>query len=204
MALPLALAAGVGAYQIYSGMQQADAMAAQAQDNLELAQLQAEEAAIDAYNAKVDGYSAVARYQSTIDAVMSAQRVSFAARGVDVDFGTARDLTTDTKTVGMLNTLDLAAQARAKANGYERQASLIRTQGVLNYNQGMANASATRTAAIVGGLSTGLSGYVGYKNQKDIEAFRLGLTPSANDGISPLELEPLSRYESAYLGRIGG
>lgn len=152
----------VAAYQIYSGMNQADAIQRNARLAREIARMNAEKAELDAFNAERDGYTAQARYQTVIDATLSAQKAQFNAIGVDTTSGTVRDLQSEARVTGFLNAQDIQNQAHARALGFKNEAANIRLQSALNYAAASQQAQATREGAIIGAVQTGLTGYAKY------------------------------------------
>lgn len=152
-------AAGIAAYQIWSGLQQAESIRESAKLTKEISEMNAKYAEIDAYEAEKSGYGDTARYQTTIDNTIADQRTGYAAQNVDVNFGTAAEVQADTKLTGFLNQLDIQKQARAKALGYKREARQIRLQGSMGNIQARSNASATVTTGLIHGANTALSGY---------------------------------------------
>lgn len=155
--------AGVAAFQLISGAQQAETIRNNAEISKGVNELNAKYAELDAYHAEQDGYTAEARYQTTIDQTISSQKVVEAAKGVDVSFGTAKELQLETKLTGFLNKLDIKNRAHAQALGYENQASNIRLQGASNTAQAAYNASATETSAIISAANTALPAISGYR-----------------------------------------
>jgi len=154
--IPLLILAGA---QIYTGLRQAQLIRSQAELNNEIAEYNAENILQDANEAEKYGFTQSARYANTVDGVVSDQRVAEASANVDVNFGTAADLQQEATFTGFLNTLDIQKEARNKAKGLKDQASNVRLGGQMNLAQGYAQAAETRSAAIINGVATGVSGY---------------------------------------------
>lgn len=155
---PWAIAA-VAAFQLISGYQQAEMIREQAQLKKKIDNMNADAADLDAFNAEADGYGGAARYQNVIDSTVSDQRTAYAANNVDVNYGTAAEVQTDTKITGMQNLMDIQKQARNKAYGYKQQAINIRLQGDYTVLQGNINASGAEAQGVANAINTGVTGY---------------------------------------------
>lgn len=155
--------AATGAFQIVSGLQQAELMRESGRFAQQVAEMNAQYAELDAYEAEKFALTESARYQTQIDSTISDQRTMLAAEGVDITSGTAKAIQEETKLTGFLNTLDIEAQGRAKAMGLRRQAASFRIGGAQNVAQANINASATRANAVVGGIGSGLNAYDRWK-----------------------------------------
>lgn len=151
--------AAQAAFEIMSGLQQAELMRESGRLAQDIANMNAQFAEIDAYEAEKFGQTEAARYQTQIDSTVSDQRTIMGAQGVDLTSGTAAAIQQETKLTGFLNTLDIQAQARARALGIKRQASNIRLGGSQAMAQSELNASATTRGAIIGGARSAISGY---------------------------------------------
>ncbi len=158
MPIPLIAYGALAAMQIASGNSQAAAIQEQAKRKQMIANMNAEFAELDAYDAEVQGFTDSARYQNTIDSVIGAQRAGYASQNVDVNYGTAADVQTDSRITGLLNTLDLQKQARQKALGFKREANNLRLGGDFARQQGDMDASATRTSGYLNAGGTVLQG----------------------------------------------
>lgn len=148
--------AGLAAYEIISGFQQAEMVRANAELSQEINTFNADLAQIDAYEAEKAGYSQVARYEGVVEQTVGSQRVALAAQGVDVSFGTAAEIQEDTKVRGFLNQQDIMAEANARALGFKNEARSRRLQGYLSAVGAEVSASATRNAGIIGAAQTGI------------------------------------------------
>lgn len=157
---------GLGAFEVISGLQQADLITRQADLQQRVAKLNAKYAMLDAANAREEGYSASARYQDVIDTTVSTERTNQASEGVDVSFGSAKEVQTQSKLNGFLNQLDIQNQANQKAQGYENQATNYLLQGASAEAQGAISAAGATTRGTIAGLTSGLRGYDEFTNDK--------------------------------------
>lgn len=157
-ASPYALPA-FAAFELVAGAQQAETIRANAQLQKRVNDLNAGFADLDAYNAEQAGYSRAARYQEVIDKTVGSQRTAEAANNVDVNFGTAAELQSETKLTGFLNQLDIKQSASMQALGYKNQANNIRLQSIVSGNnaEGAANAAVNNSLFKAG--TTLVSGY---------------------------------------------
>lgn len=151
--------AALGAFQLWSGLQQADILQRSAGLNAKMSEINAQYAELDALKAEQQGLAEEARYEGDVEAAMADLRVQFAAAGIDQSFGTAAQLTADTEVNAFLNRLDIREAAYARARGFRREARNIRLQGSMAQFQGEMTAGATRSAALMNAAATALSGY---------------------------------------------
>jgi len=166
MAVWIAYAALAG-YQLISGAQQAEATREHAKLTKDINDLNADYVEQDAFQAEADGATEEARYQSQIDEVIGDQKVALASQNVDINFGTAKELQTETRITGFLNQLDIRNQAAAKARGLKTQARNIRLQGSQIEAQGNMNANAIQSASMLNAASSSISGYSNYQDRLD-------------------------------------
>ena len=148
------VAAGVAAFSIVSGAQQAETIRDNARLSKEINEFNSESALIDAYHAELEGDSMVARYERDVTHTIADQKVANAVNDVDSSFGTAADLISETKLIGYLNATTIKNQASAKAQGYIDQARNYRLGGGAAYAESMAKANATQNAALIGGIGS--------------------------------------------------
>jgi hypothetical protein len=167
---PLIAAAGVAALQLFQGQGQAEAIRQNAEYQRQVGDMNARFAEVDAYEAEKFGYTEVGRYQNIIDSTVGEQRANYAAQNVDVNYGTAADVQTETKLSGFLNQLELQRQAREKAMGFRREARNLRLGTSLTVTGAQTNAAAAETSGLLNAAATGLSGYERY-NVKDNTKF---------------------------------
>ena len=151
--------AALAAYQLAAGFQQAQMIRDNADLQNRINELNAGFADKDAYEAEKLGYTEVARYQNVVDTTVGDQRAAYAAQGVDVSYGTAAEVQSETRLTGLLNMLDIQKQAREKALGFKNEARNIRLQGGMARSQAELNAAGAQNQGIIGAVGTGLSGY---------------------------------------------
>ena len=151
--------AGLAAFQIISGYQQAELVRKSADLAKQVNDMNAEFAEVDAFHAEQRGESEVARYQSVIDATLASEKVANAVNNVAGNFGTAAEKTADTKLNGFLNQLDIRNQAHQQALGYKDQARNYRLAGASGVAQAGYNANAMQNSAIINAGATTISGY---------------------------------------------
>lgn len=159
MPVPQLAYLALGGLQLWSGLQQAEQIRANARLTERIGQMNARFAEIDAYEAEKMGYSEAARYQSVVDDVISDQRTIMAANNIDITEGTAKELQEESRLTGFLNTLDLQKAARAKALGLKIEASNMRLGVDLNRIQSDINADASVRAGVMGAARYGVEAY---------------------------------------------
>jgi hypothetical protein len=158
MAVWMAYAA-LAAYQAGSGLRQAQAIRDQADLTRKLNEVNARYAEYDAYNADLNGYAEAAAYQPKIDETVNQQKVAFQAQNVDTTFGTAAEVQKETRSIGLLNQLEMENQARAKARGFLREAERIRNSSNMQSAESDMRANSASISGYAGAFSTGVSAY---------------------------------------------
>ena len=151
--------AGLAAFQVVTGLQQADLMREANQVTQRIAEMNAAYAEHDAWEVAKYGETQAARYQTDIDQTIATQRTVMAAQGVDTTSGTAKEIQEETRLTGFLNTLDIKSQAQSKAMGIRREASNIRLNAAQRTAQTELDASSTTRSAMIGGVQSGISAY---------------------------------------------
>lgn len=184
--------AGVAAFQLVSGAQAAEGIRANARLSKEVADMNAEFAELDAFHAEADGYTQAARYEGQVQHIESSQKVAFAANNVDSSFGTAADVTADTKLTGFLNAMDIKNAAHAKALGYQNEARNDRIAGLLGSAQAEFNAASSVRAGTIGAATTALSGYTRGAGK--------GSTPGPNPSTGPAGYTGSDMFTSENIG----
>ena len=154
-----ALAIGVGAFQLFSGLQQSNDILEQAKLSRRIGQLNAKNFELEAFEAEKFGFTESARYKSVIDKTIGSQKAILASQGVNVHTGTAAVIQAESKLTGFLNQLDIQQAGRNKAKGLRFQASASRMGQSFDQAQAAANASAARVSGVANASST----YLGYK-----------------------------------------
>lgn len=160
---------------------------------------------VDEYNARVDENSAkevrnkarIAENEERQKAaeLVSRQRAVFAARGVNVDTGTALKVQEDTDLIGKVNAMRVRQNAEQQAQALETQAYLTKKEGKNAKRQGTMKAISTligTAGSVAGGMSatgttggppklwdsstlgTGGQGAVASKWYTDVNKFNLG------------------------------
>lgn len=154
----------LAAFQVVSGFQNAQNTKANAQVQQQIAQMNEKYANIDANEQLQASYTKAAEYDSQVQAVVSKQRQTYAAEGVDVSYGTASQVQSQSTLTGQINALQILKQGRQAANGLQMQAINYGLSGDQAKTQGDLNAGAQEDAGLMQGLSTGLSGYAKYSS----------------------------------------
>lgn len=179
---------GLAGVQLAEGLQNAQLIDQSAGIQQEVANLNGKYAAMDAYNAQTMGYTQSARYQDVVDQTLDQQKEDYASEGVNVNFGSAAQVQANTRTTGVINTLNIQAQARAKALGFTQQSRNDVLQGVLNAGQAQVQGAGAETQAVFGALKTGVTGYGALNNKVPADGTTLDLTDSVNEaGDSSLD-----------------
>lgn len=85
--------------------------------------------------------------------VKGQQRVSFAAQGLDVDFGVARDIQAETEEVANIDATTIRNNAWRQAWGYRMENARMNLQGAMN----LSASRMQETATLLGGQNTALA-----------------------------------------------
>lgn len=149
----------LAAYQLASGVQMAQLTRENNKLSQRVADFNADQYELDAFNAEADGYTESARYATTINNVISDQRVALAARGVAVDSGMGKSIQNESRLNGFLNTLDIQNQSHLRALGFQNQARNTRLNSILQSAQVNQQATAQQTAGLMSAAGTFASGY---------------------------------------------
>lgn len=161
---PIAAEAGV---DFLAGAMQAESTRVNAHLIQQVDDLNAQYADVDAYNQVQAGVTKSARYQDVVNQTIGAQQGAEAAKGVDVNFGTAAEVGAESKISGMLNQMDIKRQAEMNAMGYKTQAINLRLAGATGEAQQQETAQAEQIGGGLRGVSSGLSGYAKYGKTPD-------------------------------------
>src|SRR5574343_781094 len=120
MAFPFLLA--LAAIQGFSAYKQSEETREAAEFQNKLDAINEKYAEYDAHQAEIFGATEAARYDVQIKGTIGAQKLALAGEGVDVSYGTAKELQKETELIGTLNLIDIQNEARMKAIGLKREA----------------------------------------------------------------------------------
>lgn len=151
----IALTVVSGAFSAYSSIKQGQAQADAANYSAQVArnnQVLADRAAADAIDR---GNVAADQKASQVRQLIGKQRASLAANGVDVNSGSAVDITTDTAGFGTLDVLTARANAEREALGYKTQGMNYQNQAQLDEMKASSALDAAPLSAAGSLLSTG-------------------------------------------------
>lgn len=141
---------------LIGGIASADAASREGIQNareLERSARQAEAARLDAFQ---QGQSAVARRQLDVGQTLSAQRVGFAAAGVDASTGTPADVATASERFGELDSLTLKANAYREAFGFAETARSLRMRAAQTRRNTDVNVFNSLAGGVAGAASAAL------------------------------------------------
>jgi hypothetical protein len=153
--------------------------------NNDVAQWNAEFAELDAHDAIIEGESSVARYEAVVDQTLGDQRVAFAVADVDATYGSASEISKETKFMAEINRMEIEKQAQEKALGYKRQARDFRLQAGLNLAAEEARASSIQASGVVGALGTlSKADFTGYGPKRSSGGQNQGLDNFRNNEVT--------------------
>lgn len=149
----------LAALQVVGGFQSADITRQNGDLQNKIADMNSKFAEYDAFNARATGQTNAAKYAEQVQQTQSADKAAYASEGVDVNYGTAKNVESDNKVAAITNTLQIQKAAQNQAVGFENQAINIRLGGQMKVLQAGLDASAQESSGIMKGISTGVSGY---------------------------------------------
>lgn len=138
-----------GGIALASASQEADAARAQGEYEKRIADYNAKVAEEQAKDALKLGEKDVHAVNRQVDQTVGAQRVAFAAQGVDPNFGSAADVQRDARIAGSMDVMTIRNNAARQAWGYRVQAQDATMRGQFAKMAAENKASATMTT---GGL----------------------------------------------------
>lgn len=128
----------------------AEATARAAESTAQLAEYNAAVAELQARDAEQRGALEANRYRAMVRQVIGAQRAGFAAGNIDVGYGSAVDVQTDTAFLGELDALTIRTNAAREAWGYRVEAADLRQRAVIARQEGAAMIEQGRLARAAG------------------------------------------------------
>lgn len=132
---------------------------ATAELNKDISDMNAEFAELDMYDATTQGETNQALYQKQIDETLAAQSTIMRAQDIDVNYGSAASVESETRFTGQLNLMQIEKEAQMNALGYKRQARDIRLGGQLQYSADQTRAGQAMFSGIMQAANTSLTGY---------------------------------------------
>ena len=150
--------------QMYGSYQQGQITQENGELQNQIANFNSQFAELDAYNARQKGSSDAARYESQVDQTQAAGKAAEAGAGVDVGYGTAKDITAANSIAATQNTLQIQRAANNTAMGYENQAVNIRLGGATAVVQAGLTASSQEMSGLMNAASTTVAGYAYSQN----------------------------------------
>lgn len=149
----------LAALQLVGGFQQADITRKNGDLQYDIADMNAKFAELDAFNSIATGQGTAAKYATTVNQTQAADKAAYASEGVDVNYGTAKNVESDNRVAGLNNTLQIQRQAQNQAVGFQTQAINIRLGGHMTQLQSNLNAASQESSGIMKAISTGVAGY---------------------------------------------
>lgn len=150
---------GMAALQLVGGYFASQNIKDTAELNRDIAEMNAKYAELDAYDAEIEGISTVTRYQSVIDNTLAEQSAILAAEDVDVNYGSAASLESESRFIGELNKMEIERRTREQVLGIKSQARDIRMGATLAYGDAMTRAGQAMFQSVTGAAQAGLTGY---------------------------------------------
>jgi hypothetical protein len=159
MAAQMVLYGGLAALQLAGSYFASQNIKETAKLNQDIADMNAQFAELDAYDALVEGETEQARYQSVIEETLGQQQLIQTAQDIDVNYGTASAVQSETKFIAEMNLMEIEKQAQEKALGFKTQARQFRQSGVIQRAEANAKAASVLFSGAMGAAEKGLTGY---------------------------------------------
>jgi hypothetical protein len=153
------IGAGASAYGQVKGGREAKRQGAlqqqAAESQAELSDYNASVADLQATDATQRGEEEANHYRQGVRTLVGEQRATFAASGVNVDFGSAGEVQQDSAFLGELDALTIRTNAAREAWGYKTQAYDFRKRADITRREGINAAEAGKSAARAGVIGAG-------------------------------------------------
>lgn len=163
----VAVGIGILGVNLFSGVQQAQALKRQGAYQRSMYELNARFAEINAEDAIRRGDRAARDLKTQSRGLIGSQRVGFAAQGVSVDTGTAVAVQEDTDRLSTIDAMTIKNNAWREAWGYRVEAATGRAQGQMAQT---AAGNAARSTLLTAGLQ-GITGFVSAGGFKGISSY---------------------------------
>jgi hypothetical protein len=186
MSNPYAIA-GMAAFQIISGLQQAELTRQQGEITDMINDSNEEAAMNDAFQTLASGMTEVARYDNVIKGVLESQKAELAYKGVDASYGSAADLQAESAVQGLVNSATIKNNAYAASLGMKNEALNVRLQGEFDKSARAQRIAAQQRSGILKGVSTSMSAYTADSSTNEIKT-------SENDFIGDASNESASGF----------
>lgn len=127
------------------------------QTNQKLADFNADQLDAQAVAATQEGDTAAARRKTEASLLVGSQRAAFSGQGIDINDGSAVDVTYDTLTARDNDVAQIKTNAALKAWGYRSEARLAHWQGQMAHRAGNLNAAGTVLTGVGSAIGKGSS-----------------------------------------------
>jgi opacity protein-like surface antigen len=142
--------------QVISAAQQAEMIQKQAKVQQRINEINAEFSELNAWEAMGDAQGEAARYDTQVSDVLGKQHAAFSGADVQIGYGTAGAVDADTRTMGMLNVLELQRRGRQQAFQHKIQAINQRLSGYMTGLQADIDAGAAIRQGTFAAAQTGI------------------------------------------------
>ena len=154
-----AAGAGIAGLQLFQAYGQAQSMEAMGDYQKSMSEINARNAELQAKDAISRGDSAAEEYAKKVNQTVGAQRTAFASQGVDIGYGSAKDIQRETYEIGARDTMTIKNNAFLEAMGYKSQAAEMSRAGRMAQMGARSEAASTLLAGGMNASSTLYSNY---------------------------------------------
>ncbi len=138
--MAMAASAGITVAQAYG---QAEAMKAQGEYQNTMSQINARNAELQADRAVKQGDKNAAAHMGKVNQTIGQQKVAYGAKGVDINYGSAKQVVQETREIGYDDAITIKNNAFLEGMGYKQQAFNSAQAGRIAQSTGESNANAT-------------------------------------------------------------
>lgn len=161
-----AAGAGIAVLQLGQAYGQAQSMEAMGKYQKAMSEINARNAEIQAQDAIKRGDEAASEYSKKVNQTVGAQRTAYASQGVDIGYGSAKEIQQETYEIGARDAQTIRNNAFLEAMGYRAQAQEISRSGRMAESSAKSEAGATLLAGGIKAAGTIQENYFAAKPAK--------------------------------------
>lgn len=154
-----AAGAGIAGLQLFQAYGQSQSMEAMGDYQKAMSEINARNAELQAKDAIKRGESAAEEYAKKVNQTVGTQRVAFAGQGVDIGYGSAKEIQRETFEIGARDIMTIKNNAFLEAMGYKSQAAEMSRAGRMAY---MGSRSESASTLLAGGINAANTMYSNY------------------------------------------
>lgn len=154
-----AAGAGIAGLQLFQAYGQAQALAAMGDYQKSMSEINARNAELQAKDAIKRGDEAASEYSKKVNQTVGSQRTAYASQGVDIGYGSAKEIQKETYEIGARDAMTIKNNAFLEAMGYKSQAAEMNRAGRMAQ---MGSKSEAASTLLAGGINAAQTMYSNY------------------------------------------